>query len=94
MCLLPLDRVVIEACGSFAAVLRVPSHACPMGRSEQLRQLAAQLASLTTLEDAVAHGVQALLEVPPFALSLPSPMVAPNRPRGSVLLSQRGPTGL
>ena len=83
-----------------------------MSRSEQLRQLAARLASLATLGFAVAHGVQALLEVPqesvallpaagpvpgtgpafPFALSLPQ--ATPGRPRGSILLSQRGPTGL
>ena len=49
---------------SFPAVSRALSHAWPMSRSEQLRQLAAQLASLATLEDAVARGVQALLEVP------------------------------
>ena len=35
-----------------------------MSRSESLRRLAAQLSSLATLEDAVAHVVQVLLEVP------------------------------
>ena len=35
-----------------------------MARSEQLRQLAAQLASLASLEDVVTHGLQSLLESP------------------------------
>ena len=47
-----------------AAVARASSLAWHVSRSEQLRQLVAQLASLATLEDAVAHGVEALLEVP------------------------------
>ena len=86
-----------------------------MSRSEQLRQLAVQLASLASLEDAVTHGLQSLLVTTsglvapisvaecalPASLSRPSlpsrasplPKAAPYRPRGSVLLSQRGPTG-
>ena len=99
---------------SFAAVSRAPPYAWPVSRSEQLRQLTAQLASLATLEDAVAPGIQTLLEVPqesvdsllaavhapcttllrPRSCSLyPLPKAAPNRPRGSILLSQRGPRG-
>ena len=86
-----------------------------MSRSESLRWLAAQLSALDTLEDAVAHGVQALLEAPPepavpilatgpaprFAhlhprsrSRSPLPKAAPSRARGSILLSQRGPTEL
>ena len=51
-----------------------------MSRAKSLRRLAAQLSSLATLEAAVAHGVQALLETPP------DPAVP--------ILNQRGPTGL
>ena len=98
---------------SFAAVLRVPLRALAASRSEFLRELAGQLASVTTLEDAVAHGVhlEAPLELvvlflvvrpaPRSALLRPrsrsrSPLskAAPNRPRGSILRSQRGPTEL
>ena len=63
--LLLLSLVVFEACGCpFAVVLCVPSHAWLMARSEQLRQLAVQLASLASasLEDVVTHGLQSLLE--------------------------------
>ena len=48
-----------------------------MSRSEQLRQLAVQLASLASLEDVVTHGLQSLLEsssrlvAPAFAATLP-----------------------
>ena len=79
-------------------------------RSEQLRQLAAQLAFLASLEDVVARGFQSVLESPaelvapvsvaeralPAALLRPRSLskAAPNRLRGSILLSQRGPTGL
>ena len=99
---------------SACSVLCFLTLACHMSRSEQLRQLAAQLSSLATLEDAVAHGVQNLLDVAfgvcgsasrrgscPCALlrhrsrsCSPLPKAAPNRPRGSILLSQRGLTGL
>ena len=79
-----------------------------LSSAESLRRLAAQLSSLATLEDAVAHGVQALLEAPPEPVApipaahlraparalFPSlPKAAPSRPRGSILLNQRGPTG-
>ena len=37
-----------------------PDSSVDMSRSEQLRQLVAQLASLATLEDAVARGVRAI----------------------------------
>ena len=49
-----------------SAVLRarLTSHVWLMARSEQLRQLAVQLASLETLEDVVTHGLQSLLESP------------------------------
>ena len=49
-----LDRVFFEAC---ALVRSQPFHVLGSG--------AAQLSSLATLEAAVAHGVQALLEAPP-----------------------------
>ena len=99
----------------FAAVLRVLSHAWPTARSDKLRQVAVQLASLASLEDVVTHGLQSLLEAPrglivpisaveralPAALlrprsrsRYPLPKAASSRPRGSILLSQRGPTGL
>ena len=35
-----------------------------MARSEQLRQLAVQLASLASLGDVVTHGLQSLVEAP------------------------------
>ena len=86
-----------------------------MARSEQLRQLAVQLASLASLEDVVTHGLRSLLESPSWLVAplssveqvllaallrlrsrsrSPLPKAAPGRPRGSILLSQRGPTGL
>ena len=49
-----LDRVFFEAC---ALVRSQPFHVLGSGAS--------QLSSLATLEDAVAHGVRALLEAPP-----------------------------
>ena len=65
-----------------------------MSRSEQLRQLA----SLATLEDAVAHGVQALLELPPEAATPLSAVAhAPRnadlrpRPRSRSLLPKAAP---
>ena len=86
-----------------------------MSRSDQLRQLVAQLDSLASMEDVVAHGFQSLLDslagiVAPVSVDeralpaallrprsrsrYPLPKAAPNRPHGSILLSQRGPTGL
>ena len=78
-----------------------------MARSEQLLQLAVQLASLASLEDAVTHGLQSLLESPSRLVAsisvveqaVPAPLVQPrSRSRssclGSILLSQRGPTDL
>ena len=47
-----------------------------MSRGESLRRLAAQLSSLATLEDAVAHGVQALLKAPPEPV-VPIPATGP-----------------
>ena len=70
-----------------SVVLRGRSWASAMSRAESLR-LAAQLSSLATLED-VAQGVQALVEAPPELVE-----AAPSRPRGSILLNQRGPTSL
>ena len=86
-----------------------------MARSEQLRQLALQLASLASLEDVVTHRLQSLLESPSRLVAQvssteqaqsvarlwprprsrsPLPKAAPGRPRGSIPLSERGPTGL
>ena len=85
-----------------------------MARSEQLRQLAVQLASPASLEDVVTHGLHSFTESPsrlvaplsfveglPAALLRPRsrsrsplPKALPGRSRGSILLSQRGPTGL
>ena len=70
----------------FAPVLHVPSCALAMSRSEFLWQLATQLASLATLEDAVAHGVQALREAPqepvvPLPAARPAPRSALLQPR-------------
>ena len=48
-------------------------------RAASLRRLAAQLSSLATLEDAVAHGVQALLEVHPEPV-VPIPATGPAPP--------------
>ena len=93
-----------------SAVLRarLMSHVWLVARSEQLRQLPVQLASLASLEDGVTHGLQSLLESPSWLVALVAPISSveqvfclPRRsrscsplPRGSVLLSQRGPTGL
>ena len=117
VCLLLLDRVVFEACGCvrLQPFCAFSSHAWPVARSEQLRQLAVQLASLASLEDVVPHSLQSLLEatsglIAPIsaverallaALFLrsrsrsrsPLPKAAYHRSRGSILLSQRGPTG-
>ena len=105
-----LDRVVFKVCRlqPFCASRFV------RGRSEQLRLLAVQLASLASLEDVVTNGLQSLLEAPsgliapvsaaeralPAALLRPRsrsrsplPRAAPNRSRGFILLSQRGPLG-
>ena len=84
-------------------VLAPPSR---VSRHEQLRQLAAQLASSASLEYVVTHGIQSLLNSLP---GLVAPMVANeralpvsvsrprsrSRSRGSILLSESGsPTGL
>ena len=47
-----------------AAVLRDVTLSRPTSRSEELRQLAVQLASLESVEDVVTHGLQSLLEAP------------------------------
>ena len=58
-----------------------------MSRSEQLRQVAVQLASLASLEDVVTHGVRSLLESPPGLVApttadeLAAPLPYPRRPR-------------
>ena len=73
-----------------------------MSRSEQLRQLAVQLASLASLEDVVTHGIQSLLESPSGLIApkttderaLPASLSRPRSRSGRSLLSQRGPTGL
>ena len=61
-----------------------------MTRSEQLLQLAAQLASLATLEEAVAHGVQTSLDVPCPRLRFP-PWVMPLAVRSCVSVRARAP---
>ena len=56
---LPSARVVSEAClCPLSAVSRdrLMSHVWPIARSEQLRQLAVQLASQASLVDVVTHG--------------------------------------
>ena len=70
--------------------------------SEQLRQLAVQLASLASLEDVVTHfwrrrlgssrsnALLVALLRPRSRSRSPLPKAAPDRSRGSILLSQRG----
>ena len=103
----------VTRCALRLAALTTPPRR--WSRVESLRHLAAQLSSLATLEVAVAHDVQALLEAPPEPVvpipatgpaprlahlrprsrsRSPLPKAAPSRPRGSILLNQRGPTGL
>ena len=55
-----------------------------MSRVESLRRLAAQLSCLATLEAAVAHDVQALLEAPPEPVSQSLPRGMPLVSRTSV----------
>ena len=68
---------------SEAAVLRASSCASVMSSSEPLWRLAAQLSSLATLEDSVAHVVQALLEAPQEPV-VPIPARGP-APRSALL---------
>ena len=68
-------------CPLFAVLrARLMSHVWLMARSEQIRQLAVQLASLASLEDVVTHGLQSLLESP-------SRVVAPTSSVELVLLA-------
>ena len=70
-----------------AAVLRDLALSRPTSRSEQLRQLAVQVASLASLEDVVTHGLQFLLEPPTES----SPVSAAERALPASLL-RRSPT--
>ena len=56
-----LGRSSVRLCplAAVSCALALPPR---MSRSEQLRQLAVQLASLASVEDAVEHGLQSLLE--------------------------------
>ena len=56
----------------------------PMSVSEQLRQLAVQLASLASLEDVVTHGLSRGARS--ACLALAAPLAAPNQLRGSILV--------
>ena len=89
----------------FAAVLRVVSHAWPTARSEQLRQLAVQFASLASGRRGHARSAS-LLEAPwarcasltrgacPACRAFAPSVALPCRSWASILLSHRGPTGL
>ena len=60
----------------FSAVSRARFRALAVSCAESLRRLAAQLSSMATLEAAVSHDVQALLEAPPEP-QVPIPATGP-----------------